>query len=1071
MRKRTKNIILISVVFALFISYIAGSSLFDPSSDDDNPMINLDTGFHYLDAYDLQQEELYSEIELAGNTLFLGQEGYNTVLTLNINNPFSITKDGDVANLKWAITMESYENSLYVSNNTGLFGFDVSDPLSPQLKGHYSEKGAFKMHAAGDYLYTIEKPLNSYFSIYNTSSTASDYLINKWTAPSTFIYFETMLIENNIAYLGYADGILLLDLSNPNEPTYLNEIELNRPTGMVVYNDILYVSDSFGLTCVNISDSSKLNVIKNYEDEEFILKNMISSNNILFACNELQMDGFTTSYLIALDIKNPYDVKKITKNHDFKPLDMVIDGDIMYAIGDRTDDNIDNEVFDGGEGGDGGQIPLSVVSIRISELFDISGIPLENTTNTIAIFDTQDIFKSGNFAYIADGTAGLKIYNISDHMNPVHIITKDTAGNANDIAMWGDILYIADGEDGVRAINVANINNPIEIGFNDTTGYTHSLFAQDYLLYTADGENGLKIFNITDPTSMNQTGVIDTPGNATDVEVFDKIAYVTDWNGGLRCINVSNPFNPIEIGDIALPSNAVNLKVYKDHVYIACGNSGVRVINIEDPTNPTEVSNYDASGNVTDIFISGDIAYLSVSNSKTAWINISTPNSPSAKGYITNTGSLNSIKIFEDIAFVAGGSNGLHMTKIKRTGIDDFDNDNLSYFSEIWNFGTNIDSNDTDGDGMDDCYESQFYSGIVDLDAPEYLIQPTVSDSYNDAEYDELTNLQEYTYGTDPFKEDTDGDGVSDYYEIEQGYDPLDSSNFPETMDWGLIIIALILLATIGYVAMSTMGVFEKKAPLNIFLSHAVIDFEPYRIKEMAETFGKIESVNKGLYCELDMKGNIDDWMDEMVPLSQIFVFIATKKSVFNSVDCGREIRLGHESGLFMIPIRTKEVEWKDIESINLPSKGFDYPDGKPKDLYKEIEENIKNIAENMDKVKKMLNKSDLTTLDILDNILELEKEDTSRLAKILIKSGRIKGAISKDGNQFLSEFEITRRIKLYKKKSDTLETSEIIGAFDIDEIYEDEISELMKKGKKGKKKRVLMNEIKQETQPEEKKY
>jgi sortase (surface protein transpeptidase) len=67
---------------------------------------------------------------------------------------------------------------------------------------------------------------------------------------------------------------------------------------------------------------------------------------------------------------------------------------------------------------------------------------------------------------------------------------------------------------------------------------------------------------------------------------------------------------------------------------------------------------------------------------------------------------------------------------------------------------------DIDNNGLPDWWEKQYF-------------KKTNVDLNGDADSDQLTNINEYTYGTDPTKADTDGDGFSDYDEIKHYFDPL----------------------------------------------------------------------------------------------------------------------------------------------------------------------------------------------------------------------------------------------------------------------------------------------------------
>jgi len=90
----------------------------------------------------------------------------------------------------------------------------------------------------------------------------------------------------------------------------------------------------------------------------------------------------------------------------------------------------------------------------------------------------------------------------------------------------------------------------------------------------------------------------------------------------------------------------------------------------------------------------------------------------------------------------------------------DTDRDGMSDREEI-NTGCDPLNPDTDGDGLPDGWE--YANGTFrGISSPNLLI----GDSLVDADSDGLTNLKEYRYHTDPNNSDTDGDGLSDYYEI-----------------------------------------------------------------------------------------------------------------------------------------------------------------------------------------------------------------------------------------------------------------------------------------------------------------
>lgn len=135
----------------------------------------------------------------------------------------------------------------------------------------------------------------------------------------------------------------------------------------------------------------------------------------------------------------------------------------------------------------------------------------------------------------------------------------------------------------------------------------------------------------------------------------------------------------------------------------------------------------------------------------------------------------------------------------------------------------------------------------------------------------------------------------------------------------------------------------RKKATIKIFISHAVVDYEPYRIGELVEYLKKQKEISEVFFCEEDLAGNIDEWMLDTVQKCQLLLFIATKKSVFDSEDCSNELQLADKFSIPVIPIKGYNVDWSDLAERNLSRElglvfNKDNFDAFCEDLYRYIE-------------------------------------------------------------------------------------------------------------------------------------
>ena len=111
---------------------------------------------------------------------------------------------------------------------------------------------------------------------------------------------------------------------------------------------------------------------------------------------------------------------------------------------------------------------------------------------------------------------------------------------------------------------------------------------------------------------------------------------------------------------------------------------------------------------------------------------------------------------------------------------NDTDSDGLSDFHELFNYSTKPLVNDTDGDGLLDGWEARYSesSGV------NPLVNVTADELSSDEDKDGLTLIEEYRNGTNPFDVDTDGDGMSDGWEVlysgVAGVDPITMANSSE---------------------------------------------------------------------------------------------------------------------------------------------------------------------------------------------------------------------------------------------------------------------------------------------------
>ena len=116
----------------------------------------------------------------------------------------------------------------------------------------------------------------------------------------------------------------------------------------------------------------------------------------------------------------------------------------------------------------------------------------------------------------------------------------------------------------------------------------------------------------------------------------------------------------------------------------------------------------------------------------------------------------------------------------------------------------------------------------------------------------------------------------------------------------------------------SVLEICKKRASISIFISHAVIDFDYFQIVDLVDFLEQQDEIYQVIFCEEDLAGNIDEFMEENIPKSQLILFFASNNSVFNSEDCTYELELAKRNKIQIIPIKGKGIKWEDLQKVGL---------------------------------------------------------------------------------------------------------------------------------------------------------
>lgn len=215
----------------------------------------------------------------------------------------------------------------------------------------------------------------------------------------------------------------------------------------------------------------------------------------------------------------------------------------------------------------------------------------------------------GRYAYLAGSGAGLHTIDISDPTTPVSVGNVDPGGSATHVSVSGSYAYLANGTDGFYVVDISDPTTPIVLSHIATT-LADYVATDGNFVYLADGGSGMRIIDVSDPTAPAIIATIDPGGQARSIAIQGNYAYLANNDDGLRIIDITDPFVPVAVGNVVPASLSMHVTVSGDYAYLGNLTSGLFVIDISDPTTPVVVDSIDPGAQARGTAISGNYVYL-----------------------------------------------------------------------------------------------------------------------------------------------------------------------------------------------------------------------------------------------------------------------------------------------------------------------------------------------------------------------------------------------------------------------------------------------------------------------------
>jgi len=300
-----------------------------------------------------------------------------------------------------------------------------------------------------------------------------------------------------------------------------------------------------------------------------------------------------------------------------------------------------------------------------------AGVPTFASATTSGLSVPASVYVSGKYAYVADNSTGLVIFDMTNPALPTKISTLSAGlSGPQSIYVSGRYAYvITNGNNSVAIVDVSNPFVPVKISsLNAGLSSPYSVYVSGHYAYVASaGNSNLVIFDVSNPASPIKVGSTNVGLSSPDsVYVAGRYAYVANANG-LTTFDVSNPAVPTETGSTNIGlSTPISVYVSGRYAYVASnGNNSLVTFDISNPALPKQVGTSNTGLNQPiSVYVSGRYAYVaSYNNAALVTFDVSNPVYP-VEVSSTNSNLVNPYAVFAAgrYAYVADQGNSSLVT-------------------------------------------------------------------------------------------------------------------------------------------------------------------------------------------------------------------------------------------------------------------------------------------------------------------------------------------------------------------------------------------------------------------------
>lgn len=600
----------------------------------------------------------------------------------DVLNPTNLVRVGHCPLPGYAHAVRLNDSYAHVANRNGGYAIvDVRNPAQPVLAGRALTGGfAEGIAVAGAQAYLASSDAG--LEVFDTSNPLAPTRIAQLDTSGNA---EGVTVVGQRAYLSdYHRGLSIVSVTNPLAPVALGQLQTHGDAFQVqILSNRAYIAAGIGkIEVADISNPTQPTAISTSLAGQSVRSLQIVGHHAYIAD---RVEGLVIAELLGLNPIAPViaEISPSTTNLTDSELVLSVAAEGTPPLGytwcrngvpladasGHTGVTTPHLRFPGLASTNAGDYTVvvtnaqgSVTSVVARVTVNPLGVPLaRGSFDTPGQANATAVF--GNMAYVADGTGGLRLVDLTQLDSLTSLGAYTPTGAVLGVCLQTNLLFLALGTNGVTILDVSQPTQPTFVGAFDTPGTAQNLAVTNNRVFVADGTGGMRIWSVTNPAIPVSLGFLATAGNTRDVQLSSNLAFIADGAAGLRIAIVTNPAVPLVIGNYANATAANAVRLQGTRAYVANGPGGLLVLDVQNPALPVLLGSYPAT-NATALDVVGNLVVLADGMNGCLILDVTNPVSISLVGSVTPGSAVNGALVLGNQMFLSTGTTGLRIVEL-----------------------------------------------------------------------------------------------------------------------------------------------------------------------------------------------------------------------------------------------------------------------------------------------------------------------------------------------------------------------------------------------------------------------